>query len=175
MDDLDSIGGELPLVARTAISEHLGEVADAARRAWSGLPRLPVFVTLRTANGALRGCVGSLTAVEVNVVHETARSAVLAATRDPRFPPVSGVELKELSIEVSVLFPEQRVQGVAELDPGKYGVVVRDRHGRRGLLLPDVPGVGSPTEQVAIARRKAGIPDAEPIELGRFEIRKFRD
>ncbi len=175
MVDLDGIGDALPLVARTAISEHLGESAAAPRNARSGLPRLPVFVTLRTPDGALRGCVGSLQAMERDVVHETARSAVLAATRDPRFPPVTGSELGGLSIEVSVLFPEQRVSEIGELDPARYGVVVRDRHGRRGLLLPDVPGVASAIEQIAIARRKAGIPDAEPVELGRFEIKKYKD
>jgi hypothetical protein len=43
------------------------------------------------------------------------------------------------------------------------------------LLLPDVPGVSTATDQVSIARRKAGIPEGEPVELGRFEIKKFSE
>jgi AmmeMemoRadiSam system protein A len=174
-DPLKSIGSELPRVARQAIALHLSQRRADARDPNTALPRLPVFVTLRERGGSLRGCVGSLTAVESDVVRETARSAVLAATRDPRFPPVSGRELDALRIEVSVLLPDEAVSGVEELDPSRYGVIVRDLSGRHGLLLPEVPGVRDADAQVAAARRKAGIPASATIELRRFEVRKFSE
>jgi MEMO1 family protein len=175
VDDLERIGAELPKVAREAIALHLTQGRSDAAESSTALPRMPVFVTLRERGGSLRGCVGSLTAVEPDVVRETARSAVLAATRDPRFPPVSGGELSALRIEVSVLMPDEAVRGLEELDPSRYGVIVRDLSGRRGLLLPEVPGVTNASAQVAVARRKAGIPDNATIELRRFEVRKFSD
>lgn len=106
---------------------------------------------------------------------ETARSAVLAATRDPRFPPVSTPELEALSIEVSVLGPEEPIAGPAELDPRRYGVVVRDGNGRQGLLLPDIPGIEEAATQVELARRKAGIEPDAVVRLSRFEVRKWDD
>lgn len=176
MPELERIGPSLPAVARRAIEQYLhgeGHLPDALRVA-SG-PRAPVFVTLRALDGALRGCVGSVVASQEDVVSETARSAVLAATKDPRFPPVSTPELSALLIEVSVLGPEQPVSGNSELDPHRYGVIVRDGTGRQGLLLPGIPGIDAASEQVDIARRKAGIKPDAVVRLFRFEVRKWDD
>lgn len=171
---LDRIGPSLPAVARRAIAEFLGgEGFVASDPEHRGAPQAPVFVTLRTSDGALRGCIGSLVATHANVVMETARSAVLAATRDPRFPPVSSPELGLLTIEVSVLGPEERIDGVAELDPRRYGVIVRDAFGRQGLLLPDIPGIEDAGTQVEIARRKAGIHAEASVRLYRFQVEKW--
>ena len=51
----------------------------------------------------------------------------------------------------------------------KYGVIVT-KGGRRGLLLPNLDGVNSIDEQIAIAKRKAGIAQDEEVELERFEV-----
>lgn len=174
MGDLDDVGPALPRIAREAIRARLstGERLAISR---PGAPPAPVFVTLRNPDGSLRGCIGSLTAVERDVAQETARSAVLAATRDPRFPSVTADELSGLHVEVSVLMPEEPVSDLSELDPARYGVVVRDRLGRQGLLLPDVPGVTDAAMQVEIARRKAGIEPGAPVMLRRFEVKKFEE
>jgi AmmeMemoRadiSam system protein A len=165
------LGPELPAVARRAISAHLQRAAPTARVA--GAPAAPVFVTLRLLDGSLRGCVGSIAPREPDVVTETARSAVLAATRDPRFTPLGLEELSVVCIEVSVLMPELIVASAAELDPRRYGVIVRDALGRRGLLLPDIEGIDSAHEQLEIARRKAGIEPDAVVTLSRFEVLKF--
>ncbi|WP_331274117.1 AMMECR1 domain-containing protein [Capillibacterium thermochitinicola] len=62
--------------------------------------------------------------------------------------------------------------GPADLDPQKYGVIVRS--GRKtGLLLPNLEGVETVEEQLAIAKRKAGIGPHEPVELERFEVVRY--
>ncbi len=173
MTSIDEIGPELPALARRAIERFLTTGVSVPPDSSGAAPRAPVFVTLRRRDGALRGCVGSVTAICGDVLAETARSAVLAATRDPRFERVGLDELEELEIDVSVLLPEEPVSDVGELDPRRYGVIVRDAIGRQGLLLPEVPGIEDAREQVEIARRKAGVPDGERVSLARFEIRKF--
>lgn len=174
MVELDDVGPSLPGIAREAIQTHL---ATGRRLAVSrpDAPAAPVFVTLRNPDGSLRGCIGSLVATARDVAQETVRSATLAAMRDPRFPPVAPDELPGLHIEVSVLMPEEPVSGLAELDPARYGVVVRDGLGRQGLLLPDVPGVTDAAMQVEIARRKAGIEPGARVMLRRFEVKKFEE
>jgi AmmeMemoRadiSam system protein A len=174
MLELKAFGSDLPGIARLAIANFLQDNArlDLGR---PGAPRAPVFVTLRSLDGALRGCIGSLVAMEPDVAAETARSAVLAATRDPRFPPVRSDELGKLQIEVSVLLPDEPVTNFEELDPQRYGVVVRDERGRQGLLLPEVPGVDTAELQVQIARRKAGIEPDASVTLRRFEVVKFSE
>ena len=105
----------------------------------AGLPaRAGVFVTIREGS-ALRGCVGTIEPTAASLAEEVVRSAVLAATDDPRFDPVQRRELSSLSYEVSVLGDPERVDGIGNLDPRVYGVIVVSGH-RRGLLLPDIPG-----------------------------------
>ena len=173
---LDAIGPKLTGIARRALRAHLGTPA----RSWrdevpniASLPTFPVFVTLRTADGELRGCVGSLKAQESNVALETARIAVLSATEDPRFDRLGFGEIEELAIEVSVLLPEEPFDDPRDLDDGRHGVVVRDGDGRQGVLLPGVPGVKNGAEQIAIARRKAGIDPSAKVSMGRFAVLKF--
>lgn len=168
-----------PLVelARQALVVRIGEgrsfVPSAELRAQYPSPA-PVFVTLRTHDGELRGCIGTITATRETLADEVAAESVAAATRDPRFPPVGPQEVAELQVEVSVLSPPEPVESVAELDPARYGViVVRQRDGRRGLLLPGIPSITSAVDQVAMARRKAWIGDNDPVELYRFRTDKY--
>jgi AmmeMemoRadiSam system protein A len=172
METLDEIGRSLPRVAREAIQAWLAGHGGQSLPSGAG-PAAPVFVTLRSADGMLRGCIGTLRATQPNVVMETARSAVLAASEDPRFDPVQPKEFDGLRIEVSVLMPEEPVSGLDELDPAEYGVVVRDSAGRHGVLLPAIEGIDDAVTQVSIARRKAHIAQNAAVRLARFKIKKF--
>ncbi len=93
------------------------------------------FVTITKA-GELRGCIGYTDPVAplYQVVSET---AILAASRDPRFPPVSARELPQLSYEISVLSPLRRAQDLREIRVGTHGILIKNgKH--EGLLLPQV-------------------------------------
>ena len=69
---------------------------------------------------------------------------------------------------MTVTEPE-RIRSSAELDVQRYGVIVEDGD-KRGLLLPDLDGVDSVEQQLAIARRKAGISESANPVLYRFEV-----
>ncbi|MGL5773490.1 MAG: AMMECR1 domain-containing protein, partial [Bacteroidales bacterium] len=58
------------------------------------------------------------------------------------------------------------------LDPKIYGVIVSSK-GRRGVLLPDLSGIDTVRDQLAIAMRKAGIDSGESVELFRFRVKRF--
>ena len=132
-----------------------------------------VFVTIHTAStGMLRGCIGTIEPTESDLAQETINNAIAAATRDPRFPPLSPRELDDLEIDVSVLYPPEPIDSIEQLDPKRYGVIVQ-RGMRRGLLLPDIPGIDDAETQVAIARQKAWIGADEPVNLYRFKVEKF--
>ena len=47
--------------------------------------------------------------------------------------------------------------------------------GRKGVLLPDLAGIDSVAEQIAIARDKADIGSDEPVELQRFRADSFKE
>jgi AmmeMemoRadiSam system protein A len=129
------------------------------------------FVCLKKA-GDLRGCIGTFQPTQETLAEEIAVNAVSAACRDPRFPPVSESELASLDISVDVLSEPEPVSEASQLDPRRYGVIVK-RGSRVGLLLPDLEGVDSVEQQLEIARNKAGISPHEPIQLFRFTVDRF--
>jgi len=130
-----------------------------------------VFVSLKV-RGILRGCIGTFQPTERNVAHEVVRNAISAATCDPRFPAVSKGELDTLEYSVDVLTPPEKIQDARGLDPRRFGVIVRSG-GRRGLLLPDLEGVDTVEYQISIAMQKAGIQPGAPVELSRFEVKRY--
>jgi AmmeMemoRadiSam system protein A len=131
------------------------------------------FTTIRTTDGELRGCIGTIEPERNTLAEEIIANAINAATRDPRFQPVSDIELPSLSYSVDVLYPPEPAS-FDDLDPSIFGVVVVDSLGvRRGLLLPDIGGIETAGQQVQIAARKAGIAPHETLTLYRFRVKRF--
>ena len=130
--------------------------------------RAGVFVSLHR-HGRLRGCIGTISAVRMNIAGEIIENAISACSQDPRFSPVAADELSSLEISVDVLGEPEPIDSPDKLEVKHYGVIV-SRGRRRGLLLPNVEGVDTVEEQIAIACRKAGIGENEPYSLERFEV-----
>jgi AmmeMemoRadiSam system protein A len=84
----------------------------------------------------LRGCVGYVSPI-VPLYQAVVETAQAAAFQDQRFSPVTEQEEPHLSISLSVLSRLQMVSA-EEVEIGNHGVVI-SLHGRRGLLLPQVP------------------------------------
>jgi hypothetical protein len=116
------------------------------------------FVTLHKA-GNLRGCIGYIRAQKplYQTIRETAHAA---AFQDTRFRPVTGDELKDLSIEISVLTPLKRISRIEEIEVGTHGIyIVKDFHS--GLLLPQVATENKWDRETFLRHTctKAGLPD----------------
>lgn len=127
-----------------------------------------VFVSIKE-NGSLRGCIGTICGVQTSIAEEIIENAISAACRDYRFQPIRQEELGELTISVDVLGDTEKIDSPDKLDVRRYGVIVTKGR-KRGLLLPNLEGVDTVEEQIAIARRKAGIGEDEEIMLERFEV-----
>lgn len=93
------------------------------------------FVTLHK-HGQLRGCIGFIDAKKP--LHKTIEEMALAAAfNDPRFSPVSREELKDISIEISVLTPLKEIKDINEIEVGIHGIyIVKGFYS--GILLPQV-------------------------------------
>jgi AmmeMemoRadiSam system protein A len=133
--------------------------------------RAGVFVSLKV-RGDLRGCIGTFEPCERDIANEVIRNAISSATCDPRFSPVRPEELESLEYSVDVLTAPEQVNSLPDLDPKRYGVIVK-AGGRRGLLLPDLEGVDTVDEQVGIAMQKAGIMPGTQVTLFRFEVKRY--
>ena len=123
--------------------------------------------------GKLRGCIGTIEGVRDSVAEEIINNAISASTEDPRFSPITEDELKWLEINVDVLGEAEYIYSMDQLDVKRYGVIVSKGY-RRGLLLPDLDGVDTPEQQVAIAKQKAGIRPDEEVKLQRSEVIRHR-
>jgi len=131
-----------------------------------------VFVTIEK-DGKLRGCIGTFLPTKENIAQEIIANAIATATEDYRFGIIKKEELSHLSYSVSVLKKPERVKDLSELDPEKYGIMVKTKN-KSGLLLPNIPGIGTKEEQIEIVCQKANIDlDKEKITIFKFKVKKY--
>lgn len=142
--------------------------------------RRACFVTL-TRKGELRGCIGHLEAKQPLLL-DVVENAWSAAFRDPRFPPLTVTEMKDLSIQISVLTPPVRLFFTSEQDliedirPGIDGLILEEgRH--RGTFLPSVwDSLPEPAAFLQHLKTKAGLPTdhwSDQIRIYRYETESF--
>ena len=184
----------LVLLAKSAV-EHFIEQGKIISLPDSLLPKeflsrkAGTFVTIEK-NGALRGCVGTYLPTKENIAKEVIQNAISAVAHDYRFEPVKKEELAELSYTVYILSEPEAVKDSFELDPEKFGVMVKSRgfsspdaifnpapkpYQKTGILLPDLEGIDSIDKQISIACQKAGINRAlEDIEIYKFSVEKIK-
>jgi len=163
---------------------------DRGRPLHPDLSRLPgplrapgaAFVTLEK-KGALRGCIGSLEARRALAL-DVAENAFNAGFRDPRFPPLTAVELPDLELEISVLGPAEPLRFETEedlvrlLEPGKDGVILECGY-HRGTFLPSVwESLPDPDRFVRHLKVKAGLaPDywSDRMRAWRYRCQRISD
>ena len=134
--------------------------------------RAGAFVSIKKY-GKLRGCIGTFLPAQQSLAEEILYNAVSAAAHDGRFEPIEEHELNRLVYSVDVLSMPEPIESAAQLDPKVYGVIVKSvADNRRGLLLPDLAGIDTAEQQIAIAREKARIQPKEPISLARFSVKR---
>jgi len=143
----------------------------------ASLPVWGIFVSLKR-QGKLRACCGRLG--EGIPLAATLRSAAeLAAKHDLRFPPIQPAELRDLTIEVWLLWGLETIREKGEdrvraVEIGRHGLMI-SRGRASGLLLPGVAtehrfDARTFLEQVCV---KAGLPRNawldDDVDLKRFE------
>jgi AmmeMemoRadiSam system protein A len=141
------------------------------------LPASGVFVTIH-CRGELRGCLGTLDSGE-RVGTAVQRLAAEVCTSDYRFPPVRPAELRDLTVDISVLTPPQRVDDPNEVVVGRDGLIVQ-QGARKGLLLPQVAPEHGWDRETFLAQTcvKAGLPPGawrHGAEVLRFEAEVFAE
>ncbi len=124
-------------VARKTLEEYVSSktVPDIDVREPRLLERRGVFVTL-TIHRQLRGCIGYIKPV-APLYRSVVEMTVAASSRDMRFPPVTKGELKDITIEISVMSPLKLITSVDEIKVGTHGLYIV-KGGNTGLLLPQV-------------------------------------
>ncbi len=141
------------------------------------------FVTLHK-NGELRGCIGSLSAVEP-LAESVRHNAVNAAFRDPRFKPLSREELDRVDIEVSILTEPRPLDYsdatdlISKLRAGVDGVILR-KGPHSATFLPQVWNqLPTPGEFLSHLCRKAGLPGDEwkraHLDISTYQVEYFEE
>jgi AmmeMemoRadiSam system protein A/AmmeMemoRadiSam system protein B len=171
-DKMRNAEDEYQNLARRSL-EHIIETGEKLS-VTNGLPgemidmQAGVFVSLHK-NGRLRGCIGTIAPTTESIAHEIIQNAISAGLSDTRFDPVTESELPYIVYKVDVLSAPEPISDVSELDVNRYGVIVTSGQ-KRGLLLPNLDGIGTIEEQLRVAKQKAGISNNEDIKLERFEV-----
>ncbi len=137
------------------------------------IERAGVFVSIYNGN-ELRGCIGTYLPVEPNTAEEIISNAVAAATQDYRFPPILKDELPNLSYSVYILEEPRQIKKLDELEPKKYGILIKSESGKTGLLLPDLDGIDTAEKQLAAVCHKCGVRlSEEKVIVCKFGVTKY--
>ena len=117
-----------------------------------------IFVTINKKK-ELRGCVGGFGS-NLSLTENTWRTARMAAEQDKRFTPIKAEELPDLTFQVSVLSPLERVTDWQQIKLGTQGVqlCVQDKC---GVFLPEVAkDMGGDLKKFMseLCTQKAGLP-----------------
>jgi len=180
------------LLAKSAVENYVseGKIITPA----SDLPeefykkKAGIFVTIEKG-GELRGCIGTYLPTRPTIAEEIIHNAISAATEDYRFGPIQKEELPFLSYTVYILSYPEIVNNIRELDPKKFGIIVKTGPFaypnqenvmfdgvvpyKTGLLLPHLKEVDTAEQQISIACQKGGIdPAKEKIFIYRFTVEK---
>lgn len=147
-------------IARSTIENHVtGKKIPAWRETSPGMNlKQGVFVTLRKQEN-LRGCIGLFSSSEP--LYETvSKMSIESATHDYRFHPVEPAELKDISIEISVLSEPELIDDYKKIRLGIDGVIIRKGFSS-GVFLPQVAtetGWDLETFLGQLCFQKAGLP-----------------
>jgi len=121
------------------------------------------FVTLKK-HGDLRGCIGSVKAVDP-LVKDVAINAFKSAFSDPRFSKLKADETESLQISISILrtpvhlLASSEADLVAELRPGIDGLILEEGN-RHATFLPAVwESVPDPNLFILLLKQKGGWAD----------------
>jgi AmmeMemoRadiSam system protein B/AmmeMemoRadiSam system protein A len=130
-----------------------------------------VFVTLNK-RGNLRGCIGRIIG-DQPLYLSCQQMAIAAALEDPRFNPVRKDELDDLTIEISILTPPERITDFSKITIGPDGLIISKGY-NRGLLLPQVAVEYGWTVEEFLEQtcHKAGLP-SNAYESPDAEVYKF--
>lgn len=134
-----------------------------------------VFVSIKTKNDKLRGCIGTVVANEESVIQEIINNSISASTKDPRFPKITENELDNLKYSVDILHPFIIVDTPYELDPKNYGIILASATGKRAILLPDLEGIVTIEDQLEACLKKAGISENEKYSLQKFKVDRYSE
>ena len=182
-------GQVLVRLARQQIEQHLGVKPDRPvtaeeLEAAAFHHRRGVFVTLHKQRD-LRGCIGSLAAVE-SIVDGIKRNALNAAFHDYRFKPLTAGELPALHVEISVLTDPEPL-GYEDADhllrllrPGRDGVILKGPRGESATFLPQVwQQLPAPEQFLGHLCRKAGLADGAwrsgTLEILTYQVQSFEE
>jgi len=168
---IDKAQGEYLLrIARSAIKHYLRDgKLPGNKKGESSLPiATGIFVTLwkngpiresgsYAETSTLRGCIGHLQS-DLPLFDFIQEVAIGAATRDPRFPPLTPAELNNVRIEIAVLSPLRPINDLQQVTIGEDGLLLEGL-GKRGLLLPKVAvRMGWDNQSFLDGVCKAGLP-----------------
>ena len=141
------------------------------------------FVTLKIKK-QLRGCIGCLTPSET-ILEGIQRNAINAALNDPRFPALTGPELEQAEIEISILTNPQKLDYadgndlLNKLRRNIDGVIIGQGMAR-ATFLPQVWEQLPRTEDfLAHLCRKAGLSPDEwqrgELEVSIYQVQYFHE
>ncbi|OFX83124.1 MAG: hypothetical protein A2W99_13180 [Bacteroidetes bacterium GWF2_33_16] len=113
---------------------------------------------------------GNVYPQKISLYEEIVSNAIIAA-ENPKIVQLSIESIENIKVTVDILSLPQKVDNLAELNPQKQGVYIRAKNNKSGFVLPNTKRVRTGEDQLALAKKQAGL---EKIADSEIEILSFR-
>lgn len=136
--DVSSISDDICYICFEALESHINKTSsqpifDHFKSKLNNL-KFPLFVTWHK-RGQLRGCIGCFSPLALP--NGIKQYAIIAATEDRRFSPISKNELQDLDVGISLLANFENAKDCFDWEIGKHGIRLYI-DGRSSTFLPEV-------------------------------------
>jgi AMMECR1 domain-containing protein len=129
------------------------------------------IVSIFDSNDKLIGFYGDINASCENLYDEIVENAIGAASKNKDCEPIKSEQLNNIKVYVDVLSSPHLVEDLNELKPHKHGLIIKDKNGLEGFIMPNIKGIKTVDKQIEKIKRDYNIAESDHSKL---EIKYFK-
>jgi len=133
--------------------------------------KMACIVTIFDSNDKLIGYYGDINANCENLYDEIVENAIGAASKNKDCEPIKSEQLNQIKVYVDVLSSPHPVENFDELKPHKHGLIVKDKSGKQGFIMPNLKGIKTVDKQIEKIKRDYKITE---LDNSKLEIMYFK-
>ncbi len=136
--------------------------------------KMACIVSIYDLNDNFIGQYGDVDSKNDFLYDEIIENAIGAASKDKSNGPVKNDQLNQIKVFVDVLSSPHKVEDTGELKPQKHGLIIKDKSGKKGFIMPNIKGVKTVDKQIEKIKSDYEITeDTSSLELFYFKSTRY--
>ena len=136
--------------------------------------KMACIVSIYDLNDNLIGQYGDVNSKNDFLYDEIIENAIGAASKDKDNVPIKNEQLNQIKVLVDVLSSPHKIEDKGELKPQKHGLIIKDKTGKTGFIMPNIKGIKTIDKQIEKVKSDYKITeDIENLELYYFKSTRY--